>query len=173
MKCPNCGFDSPPNMRYCGACGLRLAVVCAECGFANPANFRFCGMCGVKLRLETVESTARLPLAPVMLPAPEEPLPMQIPSRREGERRVVTVIVTDLTDSTKLLEELGTEAWVDLMNRLLHILESEIYRFGGEVSQFRGDGRHVPALEARNGEFVLQFDYLLALPEIKITIILG
>jgi len=53
---------------------------------------------------------------------------------------VVTVVVTDLTDSTNLLERVGTEGWVELMNRILHILESEIYRFGGEVSQFRGDG---------------------------------
>ena len=26
------------------------------------------------------------------------------------------------------------------MNRVFHLLEAEIYRFGGEVSQFRGDG---------------------------------
>jgi predicted ATPase/class 3 adenylate cyclase len=58
----------------------------------------------------------------------------------EGERRVITVVVTDLTESTALLEKLGTEGWVELMNRILHVLESEIHRFGGEVSQFRGDG---------------------------------
>lgn len=58
----------------------------------------------------------------------------------EGERRVVTVLVTDLTDSTRLLEKLGTEGWVELMHNIIDILESEIYRFGGEISQFRGDG---------------------------------
>ena len=58
----------------------------------------------------------------------------------EGERRIVSVVLTDLTDSTNLLEKVGTEDWVELMNHILHILESEIYRFGGEVSQFRGDG---------------------------------
>src|SRR5262249_1067078 len=58
----------------------------------------------------------------------------------EGERRIVTVVITDLTDSTNLLEKLGTEGWVELMNRILHILESEINRFGGEISHFRGDG---------------------------------
>jgi class 3 adenylate cyclase len=48
--------------------------------------------------------------------------------------------LTDLTESTHLLEKVGTEGWVELMNHILHILESEVYRFGGEVSQFRGDG---------------------------------
>jgi class 3 adenylate cyclase len=58
----------------------------------------------------------------------------------EGERRIVTVLVTDVTGSTELLERVGSEAWVDLMNHILHIKEGEIYRFGGEVDQFRGDG---------------------------------
>ena len=57
-----------------------------------------------------------------------------------GERRLVTVILTDVTSSTNLLEQLGTEAWVELMNRVLHLLETEVYRFGGKVDQFRGDG---------------------------------
>ncbi|NJM41824.1 MAG: adenylate/guanylate cyclase domain-containing protein, partial [Anaerolineae bacterium] len=35
---------------------------------------------------------------------------------------------------------MGTETWVELMNRVLHILEREIERFGGLVEQFRGDG---------------------------------
>jgi len=45
-----------------------------------------------------------------------------------------------VTGSTDLLERIGTEAWVEIMNRVLHILEAEVYRFGGEVDQFRGDG---------------------------------
>ena len=42
--------------------------------------------------------------------------------------------------STDLLEQLGTEAWVEVMNRIFQILEGEIYRLGGKVDQFRGDG---------------------------------
>jgi class 3 adenylate cyclase/tetratricopeptide (TPR) repeat protein len=136
MNCPNCGFDNPSNMRFCGSCGTRLTVTCTECGFANPLDFRFCGMCGTRLSAEpsVIEQPALLPTteAEPLLPVTTPPL--------EGERRVVTVILTDLTDSTNLLEIIGTEGWVELMNRILHILESEIYRFGGEVSQFRGDG---------------------------------
>ncbi|MBN2389839.1 MAG: AAA family ATPase [Anaerolineae bacterium] len=58
----------------------------------------------------------------------------------QGERRLVTVVIADVKGSTQLLEHLGTEAWVELMNRLFAILEAEINRFGGAVDQFRGDG---------------------------------
>lgn len=139
MICPHCGFNSPPEMRYCGKCGARLTVACAACGFANPMDFRFCGMCGMELAPASADSPkeARLTLAAVEPVVPEVETPQMV---LDGERRMVTVLVTDLTDSTELLEKLGTEAWVALMNRILHILEVEVNRFGGEVSQFRGDG---------------------------------
>jgi class 3 adenylate cyclase len=138
MNCPNCGFENPANLRFCGSCGTRLTAACPECGFANPLSFRFCGMCGRRLNTEPA-----LPPAdqPVSLPAMEmEPLLPAATPPLEGERRVVTVVLTDLTDSTKLLERIGTEGWVERMHGILHTLESEIIRFGGEVSQFRGDG---------------------------------
>ena len=138
MKCPTCGFENPANLRFCGSCGTRLTTACPECGFANPLSFRFCGMCGARL---SVEPASPLSDPPVPLAATEsEPLLPAVTPPLEGERRVVTVVLTDLTESTHLLEEIGTEGWVELMNRILHILELEISRFGGEISQFRGDG---------------------------------
>ncbi len=62
------------------------------------------------------------------------------PNELQGERRQVTVVIVDVKGSTTILEQIGTEAWVKLMNRTFQILETEIYRFGGEVDQFRGDG---------------------------------
>ena len=95
-------------------------------------------MCGTRLSLEPAPLVAN---SPSPLPATEaEPLLPAVTPPLEGERRVVTVILTDLTDSTNLLEKIGTEGWVERMHRILHTLESEINRFGGEVSQFRGDG---------------------------------
>ncbi|HEX7434585.1 MAG TPA: adenylate/guanylate cyclase domain-containing protein [Anaerolineaceae bacterium] len=158
MKCPNCGFDSSPEMKFCGMCGLRLMRVCPHCAFGNPGGYHFCGNCGSPLAEEDIaleaagkaaagipvadkRALARMPVAaplPVVEEALIEPSPTEI--KLEGERRVVTVILTDLTGSTNLLEKVGTETWVEMMNRILHILESEIYRFGGEVDQFRGDG---------------------------------
>ncbi len=58
----------------------------------------------------------------------------------QSERKLVTVIIADVKNSTVLLEHFGTEAWVKLMSRIFQILEVEINRFGGAVDQFRGDG---------------------------------
>ena len=58
----------------------------------------------------------------------------------KGERRVATVIVADVKKSTELLSKIGSEIWVELMSKLLQVLEAQIYRFGGKVDQFRGDG---------------------------------
>src|SRR5262245_31771329 len=132
MNCPNCGFNSPSTMRFCGLCGTQLTISCPECSAANPLDYRFCGMCGTRLNTEV---EPRVPGQSIFQPKTEdEPLRPAETSPLEGGRRVVTVIVTDLTDSRNLLEKVGTEGWVELMNRILHILESEINRSGGEVS---------------------------------------
>jgi len=126
-------------MHFCGVCGTRLTVTCSTCGFSNPLDYRFCGMCGTRMTSEGAEAALQPLPAPVEREADVSASRVTVPPI-EGERRKVTVIMTDLTDSTNLLEKTGTEGWVELMNRILHILESEINRFGGEISQFRGDG---------------------------------
>lgn len=148
MPCPKCGFNVPPEMAFCGMCGTRVGVLCPECGFGNPLPYRFCGRCGSALSpLPAAVPPAEVPLMPLVdetrLADPAESQPaLTSPGAilLEGERRVATVLVTDMASSVQVLEALGTEPWVELMNRVLHLLEAEIYRFGGEVSQFRGDG---------------------------------
>ncbi|MCA9966029.1 MAG: zinc ribbon domain-containing protein, partial [Anaerolineales bacterium] len=34
MRCPNCNFNHPPDMRFCGMCGTRLKQICPGCSFA-------------------------------------------------------------------------------------------------------------------------------------------
>lgn len=133
-------------MRFCGMCGTRLARVCGACGFANPPAYRYCGYCGVPLGHEEDNLGAQRP-SQLLLPAAETPRDLPAHSDQDpadfvlaGERRIATVLVTDVSGSTELLERVGTEAWVELMNCVLHILEEEVHRFGGEVEQFRGDG---------------------------------
>jgi class 3 adenylate cyclase len=145
IVCSNCGFESPAGMRFCGMCGTVLSRMCTACGYANPIPFKFCGMCGGALAVPGVVTAQTIPTlkdAPSVLPALEA-VPVTTPPgeiQLEGERRVATVLLTDLTGSSALLEQMGTEAWVTLMNRILRVIETEIYRFGGHVDQFRGDG---------------------------------
>jgi predicted amidophosphoribosyltransferase len=46
MKCPNCGYDNPDVMTFCGKCGEALKKVCPACNFMNPPDFDMCGNCG-------------------------------------------------------------------------------------------------------------------------------
>jgi len=133
IKCTNCGFDNPAGMKYCGMCAVALIPVCPNCGYANPPGHRFCGMCGARLAAPEREDAYEAQMA--FSPAPAAAtLPL------DGERRVATIIIVDVKDSTQLLERLGTEPWVELMNQVFQLLETEIYRFDGVVDQFRGDG---------------------------------
>ncbi len=128
-------------MSFCGRCGARLGVACPHCGFENPPDYRFCGKCGKELSV--TPASAALP--PPLAVKPSEPPPASPAARPAvtplaGERRIATVILADVYRSTDLMEQLGTEAWVELMNRVLQLLAAEVYRFGGRVDQFRGDG---------------------------------
>lgn len=135
MICTNCKFDSPPGMRFCGMCGAGLSPGCPACGYSNPVDFQFCGMCGASLPAQAaVLDSPSVEIMPIPLPPARRDLQL------DGERRLATVMVTDLTGSSSLLEKMGTENWVTLMNRILRILEAEVHRFGGHVDQFRGDG---------------------------------
>lgn len=133
-------------MRYCGACGARLKRLCPACGFANPDAYNFCGQCGFKLGegppdIPGSAEKAPPPISETATASPPQPTPVsETPPRLEGERRVATIILADVKGSTELLEQVGTEAWVGIMNRVFQILEAEIYRYGGKVDQFRGDG---------------------------------
>ncbi|MCD4739517.1 MAG: AAA family ATPase, partial [Anaerolineae bacterium] len=154
MKCHHCGFDSPPQMLFCGVCGAQLARRCPACGFVNPLAYSFCGMCGVSLGAvaEAETPSISLPEPPELIGENQsQAISLSLPATVDyettsgvpllaGERRVVTVLLADVCGSTRILEQVGTEAWVQLMSGLFQVLEAEIYRFGGAVDQFRGDG---------------------------------
>jgi class 3 adenylate cyclase/tetratricopeptide (TPR) repeat protein len=57
-----------------------------------------------------------------------------------GERRQATILLADVKGSTELAEQVDTEIWVEIMNRVFHLLGDAIYAFGGEIDQYRGDG---------------------------------
>lgn len=146
-------------MKFCGMCGTQIAQNCPACGMLNPVAFRFCGMCGKPLVTGEVD-LSETPEQDLLEAQPEPVTTLSLepgkpattvrlepgravttsPIRLEGERKVVTVLMTDVTGSTNLLEQVGNEVWVELMNQVLYVQEREVERFGGRVDQFRGDG---------------------------------
>ena len=82
-------------MHFCGVCGTRLTITCSACGFSNPLDYRFCGMCGTRMTSDSAE----VGLPAVQAPAEREaevPVSSVTVPPIEGERRKVTVIMTDL-----------------------------------------------------------------------------
>ena len=72
------------------------------------------------------------------IPQPTVPRPGPVPL--EGERRIITALLADVKGSTSMAEQIDVEVWVEIMNRVFQVLGSEIYRYGGEIDQYRGDG---------------------------------
>src|SRR5215468_7854073 len=88
-------------------------VTCPACGHENPDSSRFCGMCGA-------------PLVPATAPPREE-------------RKVVTILFTDLVGSTAQAEGLDPEDVRATLSSYYAQLRTELERHGGTVEKFIGD----------------------------------
>ena len=60
--------------------------------------------------------------------------------KRQGERRVVTMLFCDIKGSTALAEQLDPEAWSDIINGAFERMVRPIYRYEGTVARLMGDG---------------------------------
>ncbi len=89
-------------------------VNCPSCGEENPPKFRLCGYCGTPL------------VAASVLPVHEV-------------RKTVTVLFSDLKDSTALGERLDAEALHEVKERYFHAMAAEITRHGGKIEKYIGD----------------------------------
>jgi class 3 adenylate cyclase/tetratricopeptide (TPR) repeat protein len=87
-------------------------TICDACGRENPPDGRFCSSCGAALEGDE--------------PAGET-------------RKIVTVLFTDLVDSTQLGERLDPETLRHVMTRYFAAMEATLERHGGTVEKFIGD----------------------------------
>jgi class 3 adenylate cyclase len=86
-------------------------LTCANCGEQNPERARFCLNCGASLTAE----------------------------QRRGARKVVTVVVCDVTGSTALGERLDPESLGRVMARYFERTRAVLERHHGLVQKFIGD----------------------------------
>lgn len=117
MRCPDCGFDNPGTMKFCGGCGTELALQCRSCGARNPASFKYCGDCGVSL--STKETGV-----------PDD----------AAERRQLTVMFCDLVESTELSERFDPEDLREVIREYQRVVTDVVLRYGGSIAQYLGDG---------------------------------
>jgi class 3 adenylate cyclase len=89
-------------------------IKCPSCGEENPLKFRLCGYCGTPLT-----QAAPLPVHEL--------------------RKTVTILFSDLKDSTALGEQLDSEALHEVKERYFGAMAAEIKRHGGKIEKYIGD----------------------------------
>ena len=96
---------------------------CKECGSENPAAQKFCGECGARLAAPVSETT-------------------RIAAQRNSlaERRHLTVLFSDLVNSTGIAAQLDPEEWRELARQYQQVATDAVVSFGGRVAQYLGDG---------------------------------
>ena len=89
-------------------------IRCSSCNEENPPRFRLCGYCGAPL------------IAVELQPAREV-------------RKTVTLVFSDLKESTALGERLDSEALHEVKERYFNAMSTEIKRHGGKIEKYIGD----------------------------------
>ena len=106
MQCPRYHAENRAGRRFCGECGLSVALTCPSCGFLNEGTEKFCGGCGAPMT----------PSAATVRPSrsPQSYTPKHLAERiltskaaLEGERKQVTVLFADLKGTMELLADDG------------------------------------------------------------------
>src|SRR5438132_5225170 len=147
MKCTNCRHENPPGQKFCGECGGRLEAVCPSCQSSTPPGQKFCGDCGAPLAAKP----ASVDIAPAhsadRFASPESYTPKHLAEKIltskaaiEGERKVVTVMFSEVSGFTAMSETLDPEDVHAIMDRAFEVILEAVHRYEGTVNQFLGDG---------------------------------
>jgi class 3 adenylate cyclase/tetratricopeptide (TPR) repeat protein len=122
MNCGICGSGNAPSNIYCDACGALLDRPCGVCGHPNRPGSRFCGLCGAAI--EVTRSSEQL----------------VSPSAGGGERKNITVLFADISNSTGLIQQMDPELGMLRLQPALNSMKEAVDRYDGIVSQTQGDG---------------------------------
>jgi class 3 adenylate cyclase/tetratricopeptide (TPR) repeat protein len=124
MRCSKCGAENLDRAKFCEECASPFTRRCLSCGSENSPTAKFCIECAKPLEAETV---------------PAEP---GASSRRSegGERRHLTVLFSDLVNSTEIAARLDPEEWHEILASYHRTTSDAVAKFGGQVAQYLGDG---------------------------------
>ncbi|MBI4790196.1 MAG: AAA family ATPase, partial [Chloroflexi bacterium] len=139
MKCSNCSFENPTGSKFCENCGQPFEQPCPNCGQPVTTSARFCRNCGFNL---ATAWPAAAKLANLQQAAPTIMQQKILSTRKqiEGERKLVTVLFTDIVGSTALAEKLDPEEWGEIVSGAHEYVSQAVYRYEGTIAQLLGDG---------------------------------
>jgi len=153
MRCPRCSKENLAGADFCVKCGARLALICPQCRTELPLDLdvRFCFKCGQELE-QPAEADAGA-VAPPDLSTAEgiaERLQRLVPKqfadrlaatrgRAQAERRMVTILFSDVKGSTAMAGEMDPEQWMEIMDGAFDVLIEPVYRYEGTLARLMGD----------------------------------
>jgi class 3 adenylate cyclase/tetratricopeptide (TPR) repeat protein len=140
MQCPRCHAENREGRRFCGECGLSLALTCPSCRFVNEGGEKFCGGCGAPVASFTAAPQGRFGPPETYTPKHLAERILTSKAALEGERKQVTVLFADLKGSMELLADRDPEEARELLDPVLEHMMEAVHRYEGTVNQVMGDG---------------------------------
>ena len=138
MRCPDCDFNNPEGMRFCGYCGVPICNVCPECGYGNPIQSMLCGKCGIALKpLLDSDAIARIQKYIRFYLTGKTYQPK---NHTMGERKNITVVFADISGFTSMAEMRDPEEVSAIVNTCHTMLGNIVYKYDGVVDKIIGDG---------------------------------
>jgi ABC-type oligopeptide transport system substrate-binding subunit/class 3 adenylate cyclase len=146
MRCPKCDKENPEGARFCLRCGAELTPVCPQCEARLPLDpdLSFCPQCGAEVAAPPVDAVAERDSAAVKAlkrvaaRGYAERL-LAAGGQVKGERRVVTILFSDVKGSTAMGEHLDPEDVMEIMDGAFDVLIEPIYRYEGTLARLMGD----------------------------------
>jgi class 3 adenylate cyclase/tetratricopeptide (TPR) repeat protein/ribosomal protein L40E len=150
MLCPQCRTENPDQAKFCLGCGTKLAVVCPVCGATLPPQAKFCFECGTQIGATPPPEPEPAPPVSSAIEGMAERLQRLIPKefaerllaargKMEGERRIVTMLFSDVKGSTAMAEDMDPEDVMEIMDGAFDILIEPIYQHEGTLARLMGD----------------------------------
>ena len=143
IECPTCKHREFVGTLFCSECGTGLPLLCPECGNEVAAGAKFCDHCGMQLAgpsaLEDRGSAAVRALKRLALAEFAERL-LATRDQVVSERRIVTMLFSDVKGFTPMAERLDPEEVLEIMDGAFDVLIEPIMRYEGTLARLAGDG---------------------------------
>lgn len=126
IQCPSCKKECPENSNFCLNCGNPLRTK----SFLNSRTDEIDNSTSTDSITETLKR---------LMPTSYVEKLIASKGKLEGERRVVTILFSDVKGSTSLAENLDPEEVLEVMNGAFNVLIEPITRYEGTLARLMGD----------------------------------
>jgi class 3 adenylate cyclase/predicted ATPase len=127
IHCPSCNTECPDNANFCLNCGISLK---SQSKSIKPphdeSNF-------------SISNEAMTQILKRLTPTSYAEKLFASKGKMQGERRVVTILFSDVTGSTTLEENLDPEEVLELMNGAFSVLIKPVMQYEGTIARLMGD----------------------------------